>query len=315
MAKHYVDYLIEHTDLPGHRTVERMTRFAPLNFPIFDTIGMAILFHVLARNTQQSEALIYGLPIVIVVLSALNWMVMKFSVSIMDRNKATIFMIFAGLYFIVFASDIFMKHDLSTMDSSLMIDMGLKLVGYSLVAGAAAVAITFGLMMGSGLISLLFYFGRIVTFPVSMGLIWFMNRAVKRMPAWKNNDGSPMVTFNYRGTYAVNYNKGDTPIFVPHPALRDEGRAAEKGVPVFSFKQFSDRDYVNKTVQSHSMSQNDGSVMAALTAMGGAGMVLAGASDANWGGMDLNPATGLPTVAGVGSPDVAGNQWGQNDLH
>jgi hypothetical protein len=32
-------------------------------------------------------------------------------------------------------------------------------------------------------------------------------------------------------------------------------------------------------------------------------------------GMDINPATGLPTIAGVGTPDVAGNPYGCTRPH
>lgn len=31
--------------------------------------------------------------------------------------------------------------------------------------------------------------------------------------------------------------------------------------------------------------------------------------------MDLNPATGLPTIAGAGTPDLAGNPYGSPRLH
>lgn len=32
-------------------------------------------------------------------------------------------------------------------------------------------------------------------------------------------------------------------------------------------------------------------------------------------GVDLNPATGLPTIAGAGTPDVAGNPYGVSRSH
>ena len=32
-------------------------------------------------------------------------------------------------------------------------------------------------------------------------------------------------------------------------------------------------------------------------------------------GMDINPATGLPTLAGAGTPDVAGNPYGSTRSH
>ena len=32
-------------------------------------------------------------------------------------------------------------------------------------------------------------------------------------------------------------------------------------------------------------------------------------------GMDINPATGLPTIAGTGTPDVAGNPYGSIRSH
>jgi hypothetical protein len=32
-------------------------------------------------------------------------------------------------------------------------------------------------------------------------------------------------------------------------------------------------------------------------------------------GTDINPITGLPTIAGAGTPDVAGNPYGSTGLH
>lgn len=104
--------------------------------------------------------------------------------------------------------------------------------------------------------------------------------------------------------------------FVTNPELIRNGRAKEMGIRIFTFTELKQ---VVVRQKSESASLLSG------TAAFAAGTVLF--SDAEWMDdvvnitreinisnslLDINPASGLPTVGGMGTPDVAGNNWGEN---
>jgi len=101
--------------------------------------------------------------------------------------------------------------------------------------------------------------------------------------------------------------------FVFDKKLRRNGQAAKMGLPVFTWQELHTPGHIDRSLQQWiDTPQHDATGALAGAALGAGGMAMMGGEELK-NLFDINPATGLPMVDGIGSLDVAGNHYGFND--
>jgi hypothetical protein len=103
--------------------------------------------------------------------------------------------------------------------------------------------------------------------------------------------------------------------FVINKKLRRNGQAANVlGIPLFTLEELNDARHVGRIWQQW-IDAPQADMSAALTgaAVGAGGLVLMDAAEMRNMMPDVNPATGLPMIDGIGGIDLAGNHYGFND--
>lgn len=138
-------------------------------------------------------------------------------------------------------------------------------------------------------------------------------------PAWKNVAYLGPEGYQQLSPAALRQPRS----FVINKKLRRNGQAAGVlGIPVFTWQELNDKGHVDRTLQQWiDAPQPDMSAALAGAAVGagvGLGVGVGGfdmmdAAQVRNMMQEINPATGLPMVDGIGGIDVAGNHYGFND--
>lgn len=124
------------------------------------------------------------------------------------------------------------------------------------------------------------------------------NRVMRnRYKTWVTSAGQALITFNACGIESLNH--GNEAIFVASPQLRVGGNAAAAGIPLFTRNEIFDRRIVDQRLIAATQALERDDPNAASFA--GAAHPLH---------QDINPATGLPMVGGIGGIDVGGSYYG-----
>lgn len=109
----------------------------------------------------------------------------------------------------------------------------------------------------------------------------------------------------------------DPRAFVAHKKLRRNGAAGQvAGAPLFTWHEIHDQNHVRQTMQrwSEGTPASSAGGQAGPAALGGAALAGFSMDDLAFPAHDVNPATGLPMMAGMGSLDVAGNSYGLDNV-
>lgn len=160
-----------------------------------------------------------------------------------------------------------------------------------------------GISVFTFLISLLNPMLRVLAAPIAVPVLavvaWFNNRAMTHS-GWTTSNGQPIVVFNRNGIKVVQH--ANEPIFVSSPRLRAGGASLAAGIPIFTYAEIQNAPLV---------AQRMGEAYQA------AGATAAAASMNQDHSLmtlpEINPATGLPMLDGIGSLDVMGNSYGFAD--
>ena len=138
-----------------------------------------------------------------------------------------------------------------------------------------------------------------IAVPVLAAMARSNNRALKKI-GWTTSNGALIAEFNRDGIKQLNH--ANEPIFVSSPGLRAGGAALAAGIPLFTLSELSNSSLVNERMQDayRTFSNADDTT---LMHYGTADHPLMTFSD-------INPATGLPMLDGVGSVDMMGNLYG-----
>lgn len=113
---------------------------------------------------------------------------------------------------------------------------------------------------------------------------------------WVTSRGSPIVQSNRAGVAQINHD-GEA-LFVSSSRLRMGGGALAAGIPLFTMAELSNGPLINQRISAALQTFDEG-------------LQPGGAAPHPF--MDINPATGLPMVDGIGSVDVMGNVYGMDN--
>ena len=153
------------------------------------------------------------------------------------------------------------------------------------------------------IVSLLNIIFRILAAPIAVPVLsvaaWLNNRAMANS-GWTTSNGKPIVVFNRDGIKVVQH--ANEPIFVSSPRLRAGGAALAAGIPLFTYAEIQNSPLV---------AQRMGEAYQTAVATGAA--VPMNEDHPMMTFQEINPATGLPMLDGVGSLDVMGNTYGLAD--
>lgn len=163
----------------------------------------------------------------------------------------------------------------------------------------------FGLLLLTLLVSLANTVLRALASPIAVPVLafvaWLNNRAV-RDSGWKTSNGMPIAVFNRDGLKNVYH--ANEPIFVSSPVLRAGGTALAAGIPLFTYTELLNSSFVTQRMEE----AYDSVAMAGVEAGAPIDHPLMTFAE-------INPATGLPMMDGVGSLDVMGNPYGFTDQY
>lgn len=102
--------------------------------------------------------------------------------------------------------------------------------------------------------------------------------------------------------------------FVIDKKLRRNGQAARMGIPVFTWNELHQEGHVRRVWQQWIDSpQHDMSGLLAGAAIGAGGVALMNMDELQSMIKEINPASGLPMIDGIGGFDIAGNTYGHNE--
>ena len=130
-------------------------------------------------------------------------------------------------------------------------------------------------------------------------------------PAWKG-----VVHLGPSGYESLNPGALREPrSFVINKKLRRNGEAARVlGIPVFTWNELHQQGHVDRVLQQWiDAPQHDMSGVLAGAAVGAGGVALMNMEELQSMIAEINPASGLPMLDGIGGFDVAGNTYGHNE--
>ena len=129
-------------------------------------------------------------------------------------------------------------------------------------------------------------------------------------PAWKG-----VAHLGPRGYESLNPGCLREPrSFVIDKKLRQNGQAGRLGIPVFTWNELHQEPYVRRVWQQWvDAPQYDVSGVLAGAAVGAGGVALMNMEELQSMITEINPASGLPMIDGIGGFDVAGNTYGHNE--
>lgn len=184
------------------------------------------------------------------------------------------------------------------------------------VAGAIAGVITaaviyFFLNLFLGVATIV---GLVTSFPILVITSIYINHKLKKThQLW-----SKVVKLDIFGEWKVL--NSEYSVFVAKPEMRRNGRAREYGIPTFLASELKPDIIKQRIAEANARAANSEQPITIMDSsefanifnslemhQNSANMI----HDGQNFGQSINPATGLPTIAGHGSPDVAGNNWGE----
>lgn len=289
--------LIKHIDLPDHDGVVKIAEKAHrLHFVVrsFSYIGAPLtIFLVLwflnkAGDANISYSYLYGVPLVtaaVMVISAgLLWVKGKTTNSIF--NSVIFFVVAVPILVVAVLGGAF-----ANIGSN---DDAFEYFAMTLVAAGASV-------IGVWLSFLFTEFMMLVARPLNnllFGPIYSSMRRTlhKHHKAWIGLNGRPILNMSVkRGFYGLRTRDlPDTRVYVFDSSHRNNGKAKESGRAVYTYDEVLD-GFNMKTVTIAT------------------GLVAAGTLSSDVFNPGVNPATGLPTIEGSGSVDIAGNTFGTSN--
>jgi len=306
--------LVERIDLPGHDQVVSMLKktyaWPKFIYPIFAAIiAYAVLRFAKLDGLLSAcmAGLIAGIGIVLFHFGE------KASGTVNRFREA-----FAGLLAVLgfFGAGLFLIHSgKDWMEVALWAfgcGIGGAIAGY-LALSAIATALTV-------IQFFLVFISLPLSWPVLRVITFIRNRRLRKMGGWTTANKKQVIVFGNEVVAATN--GWDSPIFVAHSSMRRNGRAQDEGIPKFTYAELKDTQVVSSRLAdaaaSTDLSHDSSALNWAAPLLGGAvigGTTAVFLEDIVQSNLmqDINPASGLPTVAGIGSPDVAGNNWGTTD--
>ena len=285
---------LSHVDRPHHDAVLALAKRAillpKLIRPLAATILAYLLLAYVAALGTKAWPLAAAVGAVTLLVTFLDNNVMGWA----ERNSSRIAMVFAVLaLFFGLAGSLLTKKE--------------PLVVLAVGAGGFCVTwivVTVSLVFLSLLISMLSVLLQAFASPIAAPLLAIFAKIHNRLlrtkyKGWVTSQGTPIIEFDSEGV--KNFAPGNEAIFVSSPRFRCGGAAMAAGIPLFTFYELGDSAIINQRVS------------AAYDALN----TTAGERHddiATHPLMDLNPANGLPMIAGIGSVDVMGNAFG-TDSH
>lgn len=285
---------LSRADLPHHDAVLSLVKRAIFLPKIIRPLAAAILAYLMlayvAGLGTRALPLAAAVGAVMLLVTFLDDKVMRWA----ERNSSRIAMVFAvfGLFFGLAVTLLIKKEPL-----------------FVLAAGAGGfgvtwIVVTISLVFLSLLISLFSFLLRAFASPIAAPLLaifaHFNNRLLRtKYKDWVTSQGTPIIEFGSEGV--KNFAPGNDAIFVSSPRFRCGGAAMAAGIPLFTAYELGKSAIVDQRISA---------AHEALRAT---------ASESqydidNHPVMDLNPANGLPMIAGIGSVDMMGNAFG-TDIH
>lgn len=160
-----------------------------------------------------------------------------------------------------------------------------------------------------------------ISWPVLTIMAFLRNRMLRnKYKGWITSEGKQVIVFGKEAI--VGSNGFDRPIFVADASMRRNGNAEAEGIPKFTHAELRNPETVKSkmadAIQRYNMDETSSNSNWVAVLMGGTaiGSSLVYGSNEFFPSnsfAEINPASGLPTIAGSGSPDVAGNSWGTTD--
>jgi hypothetical protein len=162
-----------------------------------------------------------------------------------------------------------------------------------------------------GLLSILFHaFCSPISIPI-LSLFAYFNRygLRKKHKEWFTSTGNPIVEFGRDGVKYIHHN--NEPIFVSSSRFRTGGLALASGIPLFTLTELSNSAIVNQRMATAlAILKTDriydevpeSNMIESYNDAGALSHPL----------LDINPASGLPMLDGIGGIDVAGNTFGND---
>lgn len=308
----YLLNLIEHIDLPGHDgvvdIVKRMLSWPPYIY----SISAGVIVFAILSYARVDVSLAASIAIAFSTVGILQSFIGESISGLTNRfaNGSAICFALAGF----FGAILFGLHG-----GRAWTEVALYATGFAIGGGVVG----FLVIVGLGFVyALLFRFMIFISLPLAWPILKIMAfsenlRMRIEYKGWKTPDGKQVIVF---GAGRVAKNNGfHNPIFVAHPSLRQNGRAAENGLPKFTYKELRNSALVESKMTDAVHAINSGEMASGSSkSFTQPGWSVIGESAIAKGyhpGSDdvfvaINPASGLPTVAGAGSPDVAGKSWG-----
>lgn len=311
MSKNNLLKTISFIDLPGHDKVVKWCSNWDKSVIYFNVLIGAILVTISATYFYKSNVIIIGLfSAPLIFLS--HWMGNKLTY-ILNNHEESLQKILTGVFAICGMIIGAAMHKVSFGE---MLTWGLIGVIVGGIAGfiVSFIAKIFGLILGLALLIPVLP-GEIIGTPIRALIAKIIYLKIcKSFPEWKD-----IIVLNSNGFFQLR--KNDSRHFVADPGMRRDGKASKMGIPMFTLAELKP-EIISQRFK-----------LANLIAGAGAGAVGAGTmlySDTEWlnnnlaidTGMELssnpiemeaiNPASGLPTIAGVGTPDIGGNNWGDS---
>lgn len=346
----YLQYL-SHVDLPGYSQIEKLARALPHLVRITDTLGLAFIATVVAYfGITRDMRIIAAIPVIVLGASTFAYALRSFSINgaFWVRTLGIgAFLITAALilhpHLLPLLQENFPEAVRPYLTPIVYRNLGEALWGVLIFGTAAALAgaalpfiFALTLLIVLGAINGLVRLGRYGSFPFSVPVIWLMNRSIRHTPGWTRSNGKPLLILSVKNGVDLHAADFEKPVFVEKPSMRngqdqpkdkivrltfDELLAVQKGRP-------ANPQGASRGSKGSSAASTSG---AAVATASGATAALAATAAAytssdilddlpifddslyNPTYNDINPGSGLPTIAGPGSYDVAGNSWGTSD--
>lgn len=311
--------LISRIDLMGHAQVTAMARLSHLLPRIIHPACAALVLYQLLKAAGQPHAAAVAIAMGVAALGLLVFFVGD-AVALVAFRFERAFASLMPLVALVVTGSYLLAHGAGWLQGGLYA-FGAFLLSYF---ATRAVFWTVGLAMEFANIPYKLL-GAVLSMPVLAIVAGVLNRKLQRdHAAWTAADGSPLVVFGLNGVVALNC--GYRYLFVAKASQRMNGGAQTMGVRTYSLQGLPAKPVMrmaygavaakrlrNLIKQLGSQSVSIKPRAPRLAAAGG--YAFDDGQPQEWAEQhefSVNPATGLPTIGGVGSMDVAGNEWGTN---
>ncbi|MCW3478740.1 hypothetical protein OL229_04035 [Neisseriaceae bacterium JH1-16] len=330
-TSHKLKYLADCIDLPGHKTVSRLSLWWNRLTPLIDAAAAATVWYLVLQLFGTGAAKILPIaPAFFLVGSLLPIVVDLVKLRNLENSAAALGAVIGLLIGVISA----------LLDHKTLV--GVAIYG----GGGAAIGLIAGLLtvvagsLAMWVMHVAIMVGRPIAWPIKKTITAVLNMNIRRRFGWCEN-GRPVLVFGIDGVSHVD--GANRSIFVAEPHLRRNGHSEDLGIPKFTYQQLSDRSYVdtalvNAALKVAAMGQVDerykqpefqwftlstpsgatwtGEEMMPQVLNPTTGLPMVGNTaggmdvDGNLWAHDTNPATGLQTTGGAGTDDIAGNTYG-----